>query len=80
VATRINGQTYYRTSEACQRAGISKATLFRWVKMGILEDVERKDRKGWRLFTEDDVNKIKFEATRLSGGGRLLEETTKGAS
>ena len=48
--------------------------------MGILEDVERKDRKGWRLFTEDDVNKIKFEATRLSGGGRLLEETTKGAS
>ena len=80
MATRINGQTYYRTSEACQRAGISKATLFRWVKMGILEDVERKDRKGWRLFTEDDVNKIKFEATRLSGEGRLLEETTKGAS
>ncbi len=80
MATRINGQTYYRTSEACQRAGISKATLFRWVKMGILEDVERKDRKGWRLFTEDDVNKIKFEATRLSNGGRLLEETTKEAS
>ncbi len=80
MATRINGQTYYRTSEACQRAGISKATLFRWVKMGILEDVERKDRKGWRLFTEDDVNKIKFEATRLSSGGRLLEEATKGAS
>ena len=80
MATRINGQTYYRTSEACQRAGISKATLFRWVKMGILEDIERKDRKGWRLFTEDDVNKIKFEATRLSDGGRLLEETTKGAS
>ncbi len=48
--------------------------------MGILEDVERKDRKGWRLFTEDDVNKIKFEATRLSSGGRLLEEATKGAS
>ena len=80
MSTKINGQTYYSTSEACQLAGISKATLFRWFKAGILEDVERKDRKGWRLFTEDDINKIKSEATRLSRGGTLLEETRKGAN
>ena len=77
---RINDQTYYRTSEACQRAGISKATLFRWFKAGILEDIVRRDRKGWRLFTEDDINRIKSEATRVSRGRRLLEETRKGAS
>jgi len=80
MAIKINGQTYYRTSEACQRAGISKATLFRWFKGGILEDVERKDRKGWRLFTQDDINRIKSEATRVTGRGRLLEEIRKGAS
>jgi excisionase family DNA binding protein len=66
MPTVINSQTYYRTSEACQRAGISKATLFRWLKEGVLEDVARKDRRGWRLFTEDDVKRIKTEADRVS--------------
>lgn len=80
MAIRINDQIYYRTSEACQRAGISRATLFRWLKAGILEDVMRRDRKGWRLFTEDDINIIKSEATRVSSGRRLFEETRKGAS
>ncbi len=80
MATRINGQTYYRTSEACHRSGISKATLFRWFKAGILEDVVRRDRKGWRLFTQKDINSIKSEATRVGRGGRLLVEARKGAS
>jgi len=80
MAIRINGQTYYRTSEACRRAGISRATLFRWLRAGIIEDVMPRDRKGWRLFTQDDINRIKSEATRVSRGRRLLEETRKGAS
>jgi len=80
VTIRINGQTYYRTSEACQRAGISRATLFRWLKAGIIDDMVRRDRKGWRLFTQDDINRIRSEATRVSRGGTLLEETRKGAS
>ncbi len=79
MATSINGQTYYRTSEACQRAGTSKATLFRWVKEGILEDIACRDRNGWRLFSEDDINRIKSEATRVNRGGTLLEKTGKGA-
>ena len=77
MAIRINDQTYYRTSEACQRAGISKATLFRWFKVGIIEDVVPRDRKGWRLFTQDDINRIKSEASKVSQGRRLLEETRK---
>ena len=66
MPTVINSQTYYRTLEACQRAGISKATLFRWLREGILEDVTHKDRRGWRLFTEDDIKRIKTEADRVS--------------
>ena len=72
MAIRINDQTYYRTSEACQGAGISRATLFRWLRSGILKDVVFRDRKGWRLFTQDDIDRIKSEATRLNRGGGTL--------
>jgi DNA-binding transcriptional MerR regulator len=60
----INKQTYYRTSETCMKTGISRATLFRWLKAGVLKKSYR-DRRGWRLFTEDDVNRIQAEANRI---------------
>ena len=60
----IDGQTYYRTSESCKKTGISRATLFRWLKAGILEK-RYKDRRGWRIFTEEDLNKIRAEAQRI---------------
>ncbi len=66
MSKMIKGRTYFNTSEACQKAGISRATLFRWIKADILEDVVRKDRNGWRLFTEKDVARIKSEAMRTS--------------
>jgi hypothetical protein len=75
VAIKINGQMYYRTLEACQMAGVSRATLFRWLKAGILEDVMPRDRKGWRLFTESDVNRIKSEATRVISSEVSMENT-----
>jgi len=60
----INGQKYYGTLESCEKIGISRPTLFRWLKAGILEK-KRKDRRGWRVFTEEDLNKIKAEARRI---------------
>jgi len=77
MPTVINGQSYYRTTEACETAGISKATLFRWLREGVIQDVAVKDRRGWRLFTEDDISRIRAEANKTSplalggqGGGR----------
>ncbi len=64
MPVKIEGQTYYRTSEACQAAGISRATLFRWLKAGAIEE-PLKDRRGWRLFTENDLNKIRAETSRI---------------
>jgi DNA-binding transcriptional MerR regulator len=61
---QINGETYYRTSETCRKAGISRATLLRWLKAGILEK-SYKDRRGWRIFTEDNLSRIRAEATRV---------------
>ncbi len=65
----IDKQTYYRTLEVCQKTGISRATLFRWISSGILPKLIR-DRRGWRLFTEADLNTIRAEATRIE-----IEET-----
>jgi DNA-binding transcriptional MerR regulator len=77
VAIKISGQTYYRTLEACQIAGVSRATLFRWLKAGILEDAMPRDRNGWRLFTESDINRIKLEATRVTRSEVPLEKIRK---
>lgn len=64
MPTEINGQTYYRTSEVCAKAGVSRATLFRWLRTGILKPPYR-DRRGWRLFTEDDLIRIRAESTKI---------------
>ena len=66
----IDGKTYYRTSEACRLAGVSRSTFFRWLNKDILGEVRRRDRRGWRLFTEDDINRIKAEASKM----KLVEE------
>ncbi|MBN1862218.1 MAG: MerR family transcriptional regulator [Dehalococcoidales bacterium] len=60
----IKGVRYYETSEVCKIVGISRPTLFRWLKRGILTKMH-KDRRGWRLFTEDDLNKIRLQASRV---------------
>ena len=60
----IDGQVYYRTSEACKKTGVSRATLFRWLKAGILKKYH-KDRRGWRMFREEDLTKIRVEARKI---------------
>ncbi len=60
----INNTTYYLSSEACEMANISRGTLFRWIREGIIDDVKIKDRNGWRLFSEDEINKLKAEAQK----------------
>ena len=64
----IENKNYYLTTEACEMAGISRGTLFRWMREGIISDVQLKDRNGWRLFSEAEVNKIKVEAQKTSKG------------
>jgi predicted site-specific integrase-resolvase len=60
MAIEINRQVYYRTAETCSKTGISRATLFRWLKAGILSETHR-DRRGWRMFTEKDLDLLREE-------------------
>ena len=64
MPTEIDNRIYYRTMEVCRETGISRATLFRWISLGILPRLIR-DRRGWRLFTSADLNIIKTEAARI---------------
>ena len=61
----IDGQMYYRTAEVCRLIGMSKTTFFRWLKEGIFKEAKYRNRRGWRLFSEDEVNRFKAEANRL---------------
>lgn len=55
----IAGKKYYRTQEALSIAGLPRSTFFKWLREDKVEDVKYKDRNGWRLFTDDDIKKLK---------------------
>ncbi len=64
----INSKTYYRTAEVCKIVGISRNTFFRWIREGEFEDVKNVDRRGWRLFSQEDLKRLRGEVnkTRLN--------------
>ncbi len=62
----LSGWKYYRTAEVCHIVGISRTTLFRWLREGTFSEPKRRDRRGWRLFTEKEVTQMKKEANRIS--------------
>jgi len=77
----INNQTYYRTVEVCRIVEISRNTLFRWLKEGVLSDVEYRDWRGWRLFTAAQLEVLRTKTNQViainrgSQGSMQMEET-----
>jgi len=61
----INNQTYYRTAEVCRMVGISRNTLFRWLKEGSIIGVEHRDYRGWRLFTRSQVDAMREKTSQV---------------
>jgi hypothetical protein len=66
MPVRINSQTYYRTTEVCRMVGISRNTLFRWLKEGSVTEVEHRDYRGWRLFTQSQIDALKEKAGKIN--------------
>lgn len=66
MPVEIEGKRFYRTNEALKIIGISKATWFRWLKEKKVEDVAHKDIRGWRLFTEEEVKRIRKYANTIN--------------
>jgi predicted site-specific integrase-resolvase len=62
----LNKQEYYRTSDVCRMAGISKSTLLRWMKTGVVKSDFSRDRRGWRVYLKDEVDIIVSTAMQIS--------------
>jgi len=65
MSITFDGETYYRTAEVCQMAGISKNTLLRWIRDGVFPDAKHRDRRGWRIFTKSEGTKLKAAANKV---------------
>ncbi len=65
----VAGQRFYRVSEACDAAGISRPTFLRWVREGTFADVRRRDWRGWRLFSDEDVDRLKAKVNHIMEQG-----------
>jgi len=48
----------YKTQDICKQFDISKATLFRWEKEGLISNVGR-DWRNWRLYSEQNMKEIR---------------------
>ena len=53
----------FSTKEICDLFDISKATLFRWEREGVISSVGR-DWRNWRLYTDRNVREIERMITR----------------
>lgn len=62
---KFDGQTFYNTREACKLAGTNRDTFLQWVRQKKFTDVEHRDRNGWRLFTEGDLQRLKDYVNRI---------------
>jgi hypothetical protein len=69
----IDGKNYYRISEACKMAGTNRMTFLRWVRENKFEDVPYRDLNGWRLFSEQDIGKLRAKINRLQPVDAFLE-------
>lgn len=54
------------TAEAARKLGVSKPTLLRWFAQKRIAEV-RRDRNNWRVFTDQDLQRIKSEV--MGNGG-----------
>lgn len=71
----MNDKTYYRTAEVCQMVGISKSTLFRSLKQGILTEAKHRDWRGWRLFTREEITKLNTQINQIIETDQLNSDT-----
>ena len=60
----INNKKYYLTSEACAIAGVSKNTFLRWVANNTYAEVQYRDGRGWRMFDENELARLKNEVSK----------------
>ena len=51
-------QSHYSTAQVAHIAGVHKDTLLRWLRAGLVSEPTR-DRRGWRVFSSQEAEKIR---------------------
>lgn len=66
---------FYSSKEVCEELQISKSTLFKWEREGLITKV-RRDWRGWRLYDERNMEEIKvnIEKQKLAEAGPRSNE------
>lgn len=64
VVVSVTQARTYTANQVAEAAGVSAKTLSRWSKAGKVPEPYR-DRRGWRVFTEEDLRTIVRFATQL---------------
>jgi len=65
----MNDDRRYSTREVADKVGISKETLLRWLRAGKITEPDR-DRNGWRIFSEDEIEEILRFKNQVIPAGR----------
>ncbi len=63
METSLSNSGHLSTAEVARMAGVHKDTLLRWLRAGLVTE-PRRDRRGWRYFTESEARAVvKFAQT-----------------
>jgi predicted site-specific integrase-resolvase len=68
----IDGKNYYWMLDVCRQARVSRSTLLRWLKQGVIREPLR-DRRGYRIFSEAEAAEIRGEVERTCGSSASEE-------
>ncbi len=64
---RARADSALTMTEVAKTLGIHRDTLKRWIKEGKIPDARRNSRNSYRMFTQDDVDKIKILMQQRKG-------------
>jgi predicted site-specific integrase-resolvase len=70
----VRGETYYRTAEVYRMLGVCRTSLYRWLQKGVFGETEHRDARGWRLFTQEEVDIAMDKASQIFKYNRLLSK------
>lgn len=58
---------FYRTAEVAEKVGVTKETLYKWLRKGKIPEPDR-DYLNYRIWTEADIrNCLKYKNRRVPG-------------
>ena len=65
MPVEVDEKKYYWILEVCCKVHISRSTLLRWLKSGVIKEPIRV-RRGWRIFSEEELRTIEAEIKMTS--------------